>query len=257
MFKNLSVAKKIGGSFGVVLVLLAVVAFWSNRGIGRIAHNTERISALQQLNAEMRQREIDHLGWANQVSGVLLDESATALSVQMDPHQCAFGKWYYGADRQAAEHLLPEIATTLAEIEGPHNSLHQSASEIATALGQANGHARAIKVYETTTKIELGKVRQQLGSLVEQATSTAEAEAQQMRTETSRARMGVLILSLTALVIGVVVAVVLVRGILSALKRAIGALAEGSEQVSASSEQVASASQQVASGASEQAASLD
>ena len=46
------------------------------------------------------------------------------LTIQTDPHKCAFGKWYYGEGRKEAEKLVPELKGPMAEIEDPHRKLH-------------------------------------------------------------------------------------------------------------------------------------
>jgi methyl-accepting chemotaxis protein len=79
----------------------------------------------------MVQREVDHLVWAGEVSELINNDDVTELTVQTDPHQCAFGQWYYGEGREQAEALVPELAPILARIETPHARLHASAEVIA------------------------------------------------------------------------------------------------------------------------------
>lgn len=94
MLKNLSIGQKIGGGFGVVLLLLTVVAVWSNIGIGQLVGSAETVIAGNDVRAEAIQREVDHLNWANKVSALLSDDAVTELEVQTDPHKCGFGLWY-------------------------------------------------------------------------------------------------------------------------------------------------------------------
>ena len=140
MFKNMSVGKKIGLGFGLILFLLVIVAMWSIGGIGGIINGFDEVTEGLDLQAEITQREVDHLNWANAVNALLTDENVTELDVQLDPHKCGFGKWYYGDGRKAAEGRIPKIKGLLADIGDPHKNLHQSAVEIKQIFRQADAH---------------------------------------------------------------------------------------------------------------------
>jgi len=133
-----TIGRRIGAGFSLVLVFLtaiaatAVVAFVSVRG------ELANALASNELRNEIAQREIDHLNWAKQVSDLLTDDSVTQLTVQTDPHKCAFGKWYYGEGRAAAERIVPAAREALAAIEEPHRRLHESAITIAQVFHQAD-----------------------------------------------------------------------------------------------------------------------
>ncbi len=51
-------------------------------------------------------------------------------TVQLDPHKCGFGCWYYGEERKALEKLAPALIPVLAKFEEPHRKLHESAIQI-------------------------------------------------------------------------------------------------------------------------------
>ncbi len=130
-WKNLTIGQKIAFGFSSVLLTLSVIAIWAIFGIGGIVNNAGEVIDGNKLRGEMVQKEVDHLNWANQVTALLNDKNVTELSVETDPHKCAFGEWYYSDARKHAEELVPEIQAFLAEIEKPHNHLHQSAIAIA------------------------------------------------------------------------------------------------------------------------------
>ena len=138
MFKNLTIGKKIGLGFGVVLSLLALVGTLSYTGVGGIVANASEVITGNKLDGNLAQKEVDHLNWANQVSALLTDDSITQLSVETDDHQCGFGKWLYGEGRKEAEQQIPSIAPLLAEIEKYHADLHTSAIEIGNKFQQAD-----------------------------------------------------------------------------------------------------------------------
>ncbi len=138
MFKKMKLSAKIGSGFAALILMLLFVASWSYYGIGNIIGGAQDVVECNHLASEIAHREIDHLNWAKDVSALLTDASVTKLEVQTDPKQCAFGKWYYGEGRLAAEKFIPEIKTYLAEIEQPHNHLHESAIEIGNVFRQAD-----------------------------------------------------------------------------------------------------------------------
>jgi methyl-accepting chemotaxis protein len=138
MFKNMTVGKRIGFGFGVVLLLMAVAAVWSVYGIRGIVGNASEVIDGNKLRATMVQREIDHLNWAKCVCDLITDSSVTELHVETDPHKCAFGEWYYSDERVRAEQLVPSIKPFLASIEQPHADLHRSADDISEVFVQAD-----------------------------------------------------------------------------------------------------------------------
>ncbi len=133
-----TVGRKIAVGFSLVVAALAAVSIWSVLGVGGIVKDAQEVIAGNSLRGEMSQKEVDHLNWAGQLNELLTNEEVTELTVQTDPHKCAFGKWYYGEGRKHAEELVPEIAADLKEIEQWHNQLHVSASEIGQVFCQAD-----------------------------------------------------------------------------------------------------------------------
>ncbi|MFH1743166.1 MAG: CZB domain-containing protein, partial [bacterium] len=139
-WKNLRLRGKFGIGFGIVLSLLVITGGWAIFGIGGIVSNAKQVIDGNKLRGEMVQKEVDHLDWANHVSALLTDENVTELTVQTDPHKCAFGQWYYGDERRHAEALVPELKELFAEIEECHTNLHTSAASIGKVFHQADIH---------------------------------------------------------------------------------------------------------------------
>ena len=130
MHLNLTVGKKIALGFGLVLLLLAILAAWSYLGVGQIVKNAGRVISGNQLDGALAQREVDHLNWAQKLTELINNDDVTTLNVETDHHKCAFGKWLYGQERQAAEELVPSLAPLFKKIEKPHQELHETAIEI-------------------------------------------------------------------------------------------------------------------------------
>jgi len=126
----MTVGKRIGLGFGAILLVLAALGVAALFGVTGIVGNASEVIGGNKLRGNLAQREVDHLNWANKVSALLTDDKITKLDVQLDPHKCAFGQWYYGEGRREAEAMLPALKTFLQEIEAPHQHLHESAAHI-------------------------------------------------------------------------------------------------------------------------------
>jgi methyl-accepting chemotaxis protein len=135
---KMTLARKLGAGFGVVLLLLALAAALAYVGIDGIVKNAKEVIAGNQLDGELAQKEVDHLNWASQVSAFLNDSKVKELKVQMDPKKCGFGKWYYSDARLQAEIRVPALKGPLAAIEEPHATLHNSAAEIKKLFRQTH-----------------------------------------------------------------------------------------------------------------------
>lgn len=137
-WKNLRLSGKFTVAFGLVILLLVIVAFWAINGIGRIVNNAEEVIDGNKLRTTLEEKYVDHLKWSSDVSQLLTDDETTELHVQTDHHKCAFGKWYYGEGRKEAEQLVPELKSLFEEIEDPHMKLHKSAIAIDEVFVQAD-----------------------------------------------------------------------------------------------------------------------
>lgn len=118
-WKNISLKGKFCIGFGSILLLLLGVSLWSVTGIGTIVHNSEEVIHGNELKADVTQKTVDHLKWAEKVQLLLSDDTVHTLNVQTDPTQCGFGKWLYGQGRKNAEQLVPALVPVLKDIEAP------------------------------------------------------------------------------------------------------------------------------------------
>ncbi len=139
-WNNLTIGKKIAVGFGITLLLMGVVGLFSYGGVGSIVKNAAQVIDGNKLDANLAQKEVDHLNWAGKINALLTDENITELNVQTDDHKCGFGKWLYGEGRRDAESLVPSLGPLFKEIEQPHARLHASALEIKKYFQQADEH---------------------------------------------------------------------------------------------------------------------
>ncbi len=256
MRKSMTIGKKLAMAMGLVLVLLLVIGSVAFLGIGRMADKSKSTIAGNELVQTLAAREIDHLNWAAKVSTILTDPKVTTLDVQMDDHQCAFGKWLYGEERQQAESIVPELAVKLKQIEEPHAHLHASAKSIKENFS-TDDRSKAAEIYNTQTCAALNEVQTLLGQARDDVNKSVAGDNADLLQTGQMTRTGVGCLVLGAVFAGLLLATLLVRGITRSLRSVIASLAEGAEQVSAAAGQVSGASQSLAEGATEQAAGLE
>ncbi|MCP4567123.1 MAG: methyl-accepting chemotaxis protein [FCB group bacterium] len=138
MISQMSIAKKLGGGFALLIIMLITAVVSGLLGTDKIVGYADQVVGADEIAISLHQREIDHLNWAKAVSDLFLDDHMTELSVQTDPHKCAFGKWYYGEGRKQAEAAIPELKDLLAKVEEPHNRLHQTAVSIGEVFHQVD-----------------------------------------------------------------------------------------------------------------------
>lgn len=69
------------------------------------------------------EKKEDHVRWVKELERSIVNEEEFTLST--DPHDCAFGKWYYNFTSD-----LHNINFQLKKIEQPHNKLHAAAEAV-------------------------------------------------------------------------------------------------------------------------------
>ena len=129
-WRDMSVGFKLSIGFGLVLILLIGSAMWSVAGVTDIVGNAEEVILGNKLRGDLIAREVDHLNWASGLNTFITNDEIHELTVETDPTQCMFGRWYYSQERLDIERAIPELAPILAAIEEPHNALHASAANV-------------------------------------------------------------------------------------------------------------------------------
>lgn len=160
-WNDIKLGEKFGLAFGMIIIFLILTASWAIWGINGIVHNAEEVIQGNKIKTMMTERHLDHVVWAENVAIALTNDSVTELEVQLDPTQCAFGKWYYSDARKKTELEVPELAPLFAQLEDPHTKLHRSAAQMNKLLVKSNS-----SLIETIHVIEQ-KANQHLQSITE------------------------------------------------------------------------------------------
>ena len=293
-WKDVKLGGKFTISYGLIIVLLIVVAIWSIKGIYGLVVNAEEVIDGNEIRSHIEKTHVQHLKWTLDLNKYITDETVTELNVQIDPHQCAFGKWYYGEGRKHVEGIAPELKPIFEAMEEPHLHLHESASEIEEIVKNSDNAQfamdNALVVYNTRTQTYLN----QIGNLFKQTVDKSKEVLitdEVMLTNAQSARYGIIVLSIGAIIVAIIFAVVIAIGIIRPLRKSVGFAGEVANgdltakvsidqkdeigklaaalkymqqkltaiigEVQEGSEYIASASQVLSSNASEQAASTE
>ena len=256
--KSIKLSAKLMGVFSFVVLTVLVggsVGWYEVSNSVRIA---ERMGYTDDIAKQLLQREIDHLNWAKKVSEFQRNENISELGVEMDEHNCAFGKWYYSDARKNAEAAIPEISGLLGEIEEPHRKLHSSAKELERILQKGKeSRKEAVAYYGSETSGHLKSVQKILREIAPRVEKHILEARNTSAAQTFRFKIimfaGVVIGTLVTIGLGIFLTLSITRPI----NRAIEGITNGAEQVASASAQVSSASQSLAEGTSEQAAGLE
>ena len=227
-WNDLRMSNKIMVAVSSVLLLLIVGMIWALYGIGSIVTNGLEVAGGNKLRSELLQREVDHLMWAQAVGTYVYSDSTERLSVQLDPTQCGFGKWYYGDGKTAAERRLPELKQYLGAIEAPHRKLHESAVAIDQSQ-RAGNMLEAQRVYNTETLLQLGSVQSSLKAMAELSKEKILSE-EGMVLRAGKTRIGVVIIAVLSVLVGVVASLIIARLIVRPIEQSLefaGKIAEG------------------------------
>lgn len=232
-WKDIKLGRKFAISFGIVIVLLAVVALWSIRGIGGIVGNAEEVIAGNQLRTNFNEKYVQHLKWTLALNDYITDDEVNELNVQTDFHKCAFGKWYYGDGRKHAETIDPNLKPILAQMEEPHKHLHESAILIEETIANASsvnvGTQKANDIFHGKTQEYLGTMGKLFGQLIDQSSADLVTD-EVMLNNAQTTQSGVVWLSLVAIIMAILLATVIATGIIKPIKEGVklaGKISEG------------------------------
>ena len=254
-FARMTIGRRLGTGFALVLGLLVVILLLSLLGVEGVVKDAREVIEGNRLDSSLAQREVDHLMWANTLGLDLLKAKSDKVSVQVDCTKCAFGTWLYGEGRQKAESDAPALAALFKRVEAPHRHLHDTAAAIGQDLAKGD-RARAMATYQDQTLPALTQVQGMLKDIRLEARKHILSD-QGMLDQAKGLQVKVSVVGLVALLMGALLAWFIARGISRALRDLAQQMRMGAEQVASASEQVAAGSQSLAQGTSEQASSLE
>ncbi|MBF0349049.1 MAG: CZB domain-containing protein [Magnetococcales bacterium] len=103
-----------------------------------------RILEIKELVETMELRKQDHINWLNKLKDEVYNDKP--ISVQTNPHLCAFGKWY---DTFTSDNS--NLNSYMARFDTPHQAIHGIAIE-AKKLIQEGKKEEAVKLVQSTER---------------------------------------------------------------------------------------------------------
>jgi methyl-accepting chemotaxis protein len=253
MLKRLNLATKIGYGFGIVLLMLCLVAWFGYSGV------RQDLQGLIQYR-ELARENIKASDLATQLLLVRLDVKEYFLTKsELTIQKYEKTKTRMATLLQEAEKTLlePERAKRLDSFQKEFAQYDSNLRQLIVVLSQTNSVAQQ----QERLQEELVRAGENMAKATEEITTDVTDEQVKLGTQFQAKvqRTVVLILSIAigALVIGILSGVFLTRAITLPLRAVIHDLASGAEQTAAAAGQVSAASQSLAEGSSEQAASLE
>ncbi len=228
---RLTIRAKLLGGFGVVLlmmIIMAIVVFNLSGGVEEA--NREALEKMEEIIFSV-EKEVDHLAWANELADVFVLQRQ--FTGELDYTRCDFGQWYYATrDSAGFQETSSRFRDVFNRIEEPHRLLHESAAALTGVLntrGAEDGHDEALRIYRDETQVYLNELRGLLDNLEgvlgeERDELVARADAQN-----AFSRQMLITITGVALLIGVVAALVINQGITVPLGQVVSFLREMAE----------------------------
>jgi methyl-accepting chemotaxis protein len=257
--RNMTIGKKIGWGFSVVLILLTAMVIIGYGGAAFMVKDVQKIVDGKNFADTLAEREIDHLNWVKQLNLLFMDHEADTLNIELDHRHCALGKWLYGEDRGRVERMYPDIGSLVKSLEEPHKMLHESAVQIIKAYqgSDAEEKQESHETYMKQTLPNLEKVQVILRKLHDLSGKDIKL-AETTFYQTVKTTQGAITITGTiAVLIGLIFAFFITTRTSTSLQDISTRIIQSAGQVSSASLQVSASSQSLAEGTSQQAASLE
>ncbi|OFZ82014.1 MAG: hypothetical protein A2583_01385 [Bdellovibrionales bacterium RIFOXYD1_FULL_53_11] len=138
MFKNMKLAKKVLMVMVFSLVISVVVGVIGLFSVDEVNHINHQMYKAAKLNEFFVRMQMAHLDWRLKLGSFQRDEKMTRVTAEKNPHNCAFGKWYYSDESAKVKSEMPKLAPVFSELETAHAKFHESAEEIERMLLSGN-----------------------------------------------------------------------------------------------------------------------
>lgn len=126
---RLTIGKKLGLSFGVVVLLMAVTYLFGLMASRDVKHAQEEATELSQTATFAVEKVVDHYQWLASLNGTFI-ENLEHVNVELDPKKCGLGQFLHGDMIQELTASDPEIARIVEAMHPPHDALHATAITI-------------------------------------------------------------------------------------------------------------------------------
>ena len=254
--KHLSIAKKMSLAFGILLILIFIVAFLGQERVSVMNNEIKEFNiVVEQLYATQK------LTYSYTVIAKTSRNIALATEERQDNE-------LYKTFEDAKQELLHQIGELEKRIVLPRGRellgiVKNVVGELipfydaAIELGRKNKNAEAIDIIINKLPQLEDRLGKALCDFADLQNEKATVKVEDVSGISAAARTSLIIIGFLAIIIGILIGVLMVRAITRPIHAVIDGLKNASEHVDSAAEELSSASQQLAEGASEQAASLE
>lgn len=246
---NFKLSTKIWTGYLLLIALSLALTVVSYKGLQVISS----VIQMNHLYEVFLRREIDHLNWANQLRQQIRSESM--IKVQRDPTKCAFGRWFYGEDRQKMSDLFPELGELLDKIEGPHNMLHRTADAINSYAEEGRYHL-ALEIYEEQSEVALKEIQMILSEARDILESKISEYGENASAIVAKIIITLLVGGFIVLLAGFLLAFLMVTMTTKPINHAIKFLKEGASNISNYAHQLTKQSERLSESSRHQASAI-
>lgn len=203
-YNRFSIGTKLISGFALLAILMVIVTVFIHAGLARVNQASE--GAREQLNVSMLQveREVDHIVWANALANSLL--LGSPFTGQLDPTQCAFGRWYTSLRNSAAyQQSSPALKQAFDALNQPHNRLHATAKAITDATSTVEAH----RIYEQETLSSLQTMRTGIDRVRQLLLEESNVQVEHAAQASSQALKIIWVAMVLAIIVAVIMAFIL------------------------------------------------
>ena len=222
-WNNLKITYKLYFSFGVIMLLAAIVAFWSIIGIYFLINDSESMVKGNNFQSTLKQIYVDHLKWTVNLSEFVMKQNENELNIEKNSHNCAFGKWYYGDERLALEKEVPQLKELLNKIESPHEKLHQSAIKI-SEIWNSNDSLNKINAIQNIYSNETMKYLKEVGIILIEIIDVSGEHVltdEHLVSQAKTTNYGVILIVIISTIITIIFVLIMTKGLVNPLKKGV------------------------------------
>jgi methyl-accepting chemotaxis protein len=225
---KLSIGRKLGLSFLVLVLVIAVTSGATMVGILVIQRQWEEAREIEELRTTLGQREIEHRAWVMELQEYLISGATHSVSIEMDPTKCNLGRWLGSGDFAEFIGRYPSLSGKFDALLAAHEQLHKSAHAIEEHLMQGDLPGAEGAYYDLTIPS-----LSQTVSVLEHARAELHAEVGRISAETKQLISNILFYSLVILGVAIVLSVVIAAAVTRSITKPLGILKNAAQKIGA------------------------
>ncbi|HBE04094.1 MAG TPA: hypothetical protein DC049_16705, partial [Spirochaetia bacterium] len=226
---KLKIGAKLITGFLSVAVIAAFIGTFSLFEMGIIQNSNQNANGTLKFNNLMVTMKMAHLNWRINLGNFQRDEKITRLEIEKNPHNCAFGKWFYSEAREKYEKNIPEMKTLFSEIEPLHNHFHKSADDIEGYL-TAGKRKEAVHFFGTEVGDRINVCLKKFDDIISTAEKHAEESIHESDQTYKTSKYTIIIIIIASIIVAITIGIFLTLSITGPLRYGVdftGRIAEG------------------------------